>query len=667
LKKLFLATAHTTMWSLSTIFVCFTILGSSFGLQTALDKETRDRMVSILNSKQAKKTGLFGDFHQTFNAIRSYQLANTPVPEASKLCKSLPGLVKSAKNLESLSQVYMSIASLKCEGTALSPDVIKKIQSGLKSTKVSNLYHSTRAVHALVAAEMASADTFDMGSVIGNLEAVKADAFFKESPKDTGEGSPYKTAMVLQLAADLYENTSSEKDAALEFLKKVGKSASWAILNKAKKFDQMMFWQDSLTATVAVLKSIIEVNSILGEEISIPALVYEPLTKYLLLNKNAKTVGAIANVLHGVTLIRDHAELKPRFYNYATPFCLIGAESHLVTVQVTDIWGEPVKGCSVAFQEPFTQNFEESSTGGYTCDIAEQLKTHSTTPDVIKTNITINSDGRETVTMESSLSYGVEFSTGHLKISSFKGNADRKESKVTFPNSAGKTFKANGKYKVNMDYKFPNLGITPEQVYVLLTDPEELHRSVSALGKVKGSKFTTTIDAKKEPYNKLENGVYDISIVLGDVLLKNSISWTVGRVNITKPILIRGRKGDYEPVNDDTVRFYNQEPIEHTFAEPERRPPSVISLFFAGLTFLPFGGLLWGVFSVLDLRVTLPTGQAKLTAILFQAFLIGIAFFITAFWVKVGIFQSLGLILVMSVIASILGYKTLKYRLLEHS
>jgi len=654
------------MWSLFTIFVCFTCLGDVFGLESALDKESRDRMVSTLNSKQSKKTGLFGDFYQTFNAIRSYQRMSTPVPETSTLCKTLPGLVKSAKNLESLTLVYMSIADLDCKGIELPSDVTEKIQSGLKSTKVSNLYHSTKAVHALVSAWMESADKFDMSSVLGQLEAAKGDVFFKESPKDSGEGSPYKTAMAIQIAADLYENAPSEKEAALEFLKKDGVSAVGAILKRAKKFAEMMFWQDSLTATTAVLESLIRIKNILGDEILIPVLVYEPLGKYFLLNKNSKSIGAIANVLLGTSLLRDHAEVKPRYYSYATPFCLIGADSHLLTVQVTDIWGEPVKGCNVTLQEPFQNEFVESD-GLYTLDIGEQLKSHSTTPDIIKTSITINSEGRDPITLESSLIHGVELSKGNLKISNFKGASEKKESKVSYPDSTGKTYRANGKFKVSMGYKFPNLGITPEQIYVILTDPAGVEKSVSAPGKPKGSKYTNTIDSKKEPYNKLENGVYDISIILGDEMLKNSISWKVAAVNITKPKVVRGRKGDYEPVNDETVRFYNQEPIEHTFAEPERRPPRIISLFFAGLTFLPFGGLVWGVFNVLELQVTLPTGQAKLVAVLFQVSLIGVAFFITSFWVKVGIFQSLALILVTSVIASILGYKTLKYRLLEHS
>jgi hypothetical protein len=545
--------------------------------------------------------------------------------------------------------------------------VAKKFQSGLKSTKVSNLYHSTRAVIALIAAEMESADKFDMSSILGHLEAVKGDGFFKESPKDSGEGSPYKTAMVFQIAADLYENIPSEKDAALEFLKKVGADAVRAILKRTKKFEDMMFWQDSLTATTAVLEGLTRVNRIVGDAISIPEEVYDLVGKYILLNKNSKSIGAISNVLHAASILREHVDVKPRFYKYLSPFCLIGADSHLLTVQVTDIWGEPVKDCTVTLQEPFQMNFVESN-GIYTVDIAEQLKAHSSTPDIIKTSITINSDGRKPVTMESQLVHGVAFSTGHLKISSFKGAAEKKkDSKVSYPDSTGKTFKATGKVKVSMDYKFPNLGITPEQVYVLLTHPQGVEKSVSATGKAKGSKYVTTIDAKKEPYNKLENGVYDISIVLGDDMLKNPVSWKVAAVNITKPKLVRGRKGDYEPVNDETVRFYNQEPIEHTFAEPERTPLGIISLFFAGLTLLPFGGLLWGVLSVLELRVTLPSGRAKLIAILFQASLIGVAFFITAFWVKVGIFQSLALILVTSVIASILGYKTLKYRLLEHS
>jgi len=427
-----------------------------------------------------------------------------------------------------------------------------------------------------------------------------------------------------------------------------------------------MFWQDSLTATTAVLEGLIRIKKILKDEISIPVLVWESVGKYLLYNKNSKNVGAIANVLLGTSLLRDYAEVQPRYYNYATPFCLVGAESHLLTVEVTDIWGESVKDCNVTLQEPFYLQFVESD-GLYTVDIAEELKSYSKIADIIKTSININSEGRDTITMESSLIHGVEFTTGNLKISSFKGASEKKETKVSYPSSTGKTYRANGKYKVSMDYKFPNLGITPEQIYVLLTDPAGVEKSVSATGKSKGSRFTNTIDSKKEPYSKLENGVYDISIILGDAVLKNSISWKVAAVNITKPKLVRGRKGDYEPVNDETVRFYNQDPIEHTFAEPERRPPSIISLFFAGLTCLPFGGLLWGVFNILELRVTLPTGQAKLVAVLFQAALIGVAFFITAFWVKVGIFQSLALILVTSVIASILGYKTLKYRLLEHS
>lgn len=93
-----------------------------------------------------------------------------------------------------------------------------------------------------------------------------------------------------------------------------------------------------------------------------------------------------------------------------------------------------------------------------------------------------------------------------------------------------------------------------------------------------------------------QSGAYELTLVIGDALLQNSLSW---KLNDAMQLTFHE---EAQAAFDRQDLYRPKKEIIHQFRQEEKRPPEIVSLVFSGLTLLP---LLILLFSVRDSRLRL--------------------------------------------------------------
>ena len=173
-------------------------------------------------------------------------------------------------------------------------------------------------------------------------------------------------------------------------------------------------------------------------------------------------------------------------------------------------------------------------------------------------------------------------------------------------------------------------------------------------------KFDLIIGGKKAPkLSQLmsgENGVYDISIIVGDNLISNSFIWNLLSANIN--FGSSAFKSTSGQSGGEISDFYKpKKEINHIFRTPEKRPPFVVSDLFAILvTVLPFLTLVivWS-----KIGVNLKGFQLSLSSLIFHSSLGLIFGLYFMFWLEFNMFTTLKFLLALAVIAFMSGHSLL--------
>jgi oligosaccharyltransferase complex subunit delta (ribophorin II) len=149
-------------------------------------------------------------------------------------------------------------------------------------------------------------------------------------------------------------------------------------------------------------------------------------------------------------------------------------------------------------------------------------------------------------------------------------------------------------------------------------------------------------------------GEYDISVIVGDALLVKPAKWTAGTIVLSLP-----KDKEADPHTD---LFAVKPDIKHAFRAAETRPSALMATLFTGLAAAPFVVLLLSLMAS-GLSVQFPAdAQEFLANVLFQGSIGAILLLYIAYWLFLNIFQALGMLAILSVVAVATGNRALKRR-----
>ena len=202
-----------------------------------------------------------------------------------------------------------------------------------------------------------------------------------------------------------------------------------------------------------------------------------------------------------------------------------------------------------------------------------------------------------------------------------------------------------------------------EQVFLRLTNTD-LQKSYNA--------YATKFDSKENEYfigfelddpvnMESYNGIYDISIVMSDPIIKKVLKWDFGqiRISFTKPS---------DPLDEQRALKNNLQPkMEPTFSPEVKREKNFViaSIFSCFILFLTV--LLIIVLIKSDSNINnFPKGSfAFFMNVLFIGVLLIFAYVLFLFWTKFNILQTMFFFVVTLIPVSFIVYKALKNHQIE--
>lgn len=211
-----------------------------------------------------------------------------------------------------------------------------------------------------------------------------------------------------------------------------------------------------------------------------------------------------------------------------------------------------------------------------------------------------------------------------------------KHEPVEYPVSLKKSLECDNNQKISIKFcvrdQLQSKDITVQQSLIYFVNEKTNEEVIfiadqDRISKVYNKDINLAYKGKEFNY---ESGDYLIKLVVGDSLIEQSISWTLGKVNI--------QFNNHEPLSSESnwLNRYKIKPeIVHQFKKAEKRPPVLVSQAFTLLSLLPvlilFISWYWIGFNLSKFRFSL-------SALLFHGSLLLIFVLYTLFFIEMNMF-----------------------------
>jgi len=348
----------------------------------------------------------------------------------------------------------------------------------------------------------------------------------------------------------------------------------------------------------------------------------------------------------------------------------LSAESPILTVQVTNVLGlsvgpVTVNGISLTRKgekSPVLQNIAFKPVTGDSTLFAHDFfekPLASGFYSLLLTATPQKSDaryfGNSQVEIKISILTQIDIANAELSIADV--DVGSKSIKLTYPTAHAGTLEADYSQRIQLKFQLKDRlnaadNVQVHQAFVRFYN-EQTKQEIIFIAEQDSTglyKVDLNLQVRAKDFNNL-SGVYQLSLVLGDALVMNSINWNLATLNI------QFANSQGTSASPSTISEYSPKPeIKHIFREQEIRPHPLLSNFFTFLVIVPFVALfvVW-----IKIGVNLSAFPFSLSAILFHTTLALIFLLYGGFFVQLNMFQTVKYLAGLSVLAYLSGHSLL--------
>jgi len=654
------------MKSLSQLLLFLLISFTSAFVSNFVQESDRVRYLSVITESQDPQSYLFeNSLTSTVFGIEVLDLLDKDVPNVTKLCSSLNKL-KPKK--DDIYQWLILISKLDCS-VNLPPPLTTKLQKALEKPRFTPLHLSITSALALFESGKLAEDDIDFSVLSFTFEKLFDESgFVRESQKESS-GSPYKTSQAMLLVKNLVARFPKLKESLSETIATL-KSAVPGVLKAGKKTSGQLVFQGSLTATVSVLSGICEFSQYFSLT-PLDVTTVNRIAKYILSNKYAETVTGARMVLTGAHYLATNPFHQPVSVTVTNPTLNLehnDGSRFIVSLQTMDGSFVDADSISVASLTEIATGKTIAEGGSFTKNkrgaYEYSLRTLITEMGLysIKVDLTLGEESAGVTRQVRAVS-----SLNEVKAIIFDFNKRQGVSKVSDEDKTRMTYgKTTKKAKVSLTgiretrLEVVTKGFKPEQMFAKFTYQGDCQLyevcSFNVPGTSKSRKYQWRVDLSKEPYsNMFRDGTYSVSVMVGGIFISTPVEWELGTIEVTMPVE-DDMDTDYEPIDDLTVYWHPQEPIEHTFAPPPVQPNMLLALLFTVIVLSP-------LFAFFQLREKF-AGRVEFNVsgngMFYQISILSTMSVIAGYWFALNLFQAMNLAVLVVVTTFFFGYRTVK-------
>jgi len=644
-------------------------------------------VVSRIVLAAQNKDGTFADVETARFAVSTLQLLNKEVPQKDKICafaKDVLAKKTASSDVRAVSSAIIVREALGC-GEKADQGVIDVLETGLESGSL-DLIH--QALSALVALKgHAHVDYKEDLSPVAQAvhELMETDGTFRAGSSDGEDGSPLNTGLAYHVLALLKQHFALSPKAE-EYVTTVAQTVQDLFSATPLDDDGLLEFTDlnalaSLKATSLVWTGADALAKVAGGvEISQSQVV--GIAEYLVKNKYVANAHDAYYLLSGLTRVATNSfKHSPLVLTLQKSSILTSSKGDegLVKILVTDIFGRYASKVAVYIVKVFPvenekqiilRNQQALPVSEDAKNVAYSFNFLATKPDQGFYSMEFNvapADKNspyasiEETTRTVKVVSVVEIAEPTLQITDSKEHEDVLASNpiaLNFPSKLAEVLRAHAFQTVTLSFRVHAAGrpASVQQAFVRFTNTETQQDSLF-VAEQQGKKYKLSLNLKDHiDAFQSRSGKYVITLVVGDSLIQNPISWELATLNIQF-----GKFEKTEAAHES--RGGPQQEIVHQFRAPDKRPPPPVSFVFTGLVLAPLAFFIVGLIYVGANLSNFPFSSPKdlFFAAGFQGCIGALFGLFVIYWLRLTMVQTLGYLLVLGLVTVFFGQYALRY------
>jgi len=604
------------------LLLSLAILGQALSPSSHITAADRNRLKAVF-SQSCDASAEIASIHYS---VLGLQLLGEPVPNKDKLCAAVAKLSDDS-SVENLYAASGTAAALGCSFT-LGPKAKEavKTNTGEGSTSASIFF----AVKTLKST----------GSKPDKAIAKSLASAIKKDDSLLSLGLAFHVASLLD--GDMNPIFERVEDAIVQADEVDGK---------------MLQFEGGLSVTSIILTGAAKLASKVKKPLPLTGEQAVKFSNYLLSRKSVQQAKGALHLLEGIESFSGDAQFTPVSISLVSSVAVDGGSPNVI-VSVTDLKGASPGDMKVTLDSATrtqddaviaTKKVLSKTGSNYQVDLMG-LKPAPGFYDLVLSAAPAKPNAKFVGNTEVKLSVKVLFEQSvqnvELKVlDSDQSTAGRSQS-VTYPAKVSSKVKVHHKEKIQLTFNVEDSAgakLLVHQAFVKIAHSKSAAEIVYVAEADNNKLYKFELDLGADAAEFKASGDYSLTLILGDAVVSNPISWLVADLELSLP----------EGGQKEEPGIYQPKPeITHLFREPEARPPQIVSTVFTLLSLSPLL-LLLGLWA--KLGANLGNFSPSLSCLGFHLGLGAIFVLYLMFWLELNMFETVRYLVLISIVTFLCG------------
>ncbi|KAH8941759.1 hypothetical protein BDL97_14G061800 [Sphagnum fallax] len=599
----------------------------------------------------ADADGFYGSLQETYHAVKALEILERSDVESQKICEAV---VKSSPiSVEDAFYVVKITEVLQCpQGAEVAKVVVPILQAGVvNANSLLELHYSVGALATIKKQGWSSnsavhkdalSDVFtllkELARPDGTWHYSKSDS--ESSVKAAGFAFGIAAAVAELTGSDAHQDIGSVKTAAIKLFGNL-ESHGQGVFYFSESKDETSQGGGALAVTWAVLRGSAALAAVLPVNLKVEKEKVFGIANFLLRTGLALSPTEAFYQLDSLSVLEDYRPAVPIIVQPSSILSL-NSNNNLENFNYIEDSGK--------YGFDFLSAI--SGLGKYKLRLEVKPKEHSsyTSGGLVTSSVTVVS----AITVSNVQLAVLDSDSG---IPDFSAVLDFEKQEKTL-------LSANHLQKLRLSFELTSpsgSSFKPQQVFLKLV--HETHVEHLYLVKSSGKGFELTLDflglVEKLQYL---SGTYSVVLIVGDETMENSFVWTLASLDLDLPEAPEGTALPPTVPVEVNARFAPKPEIAHIFRQPEKRPPTLLSNVFLGLTLLPLIGFFVGLrYLGANIKLFPTTGLQGVAAFSFHGAIASILLLYFLFWLKLDLFTTLKVLGFLALLTLLPGHSILSY------
>ena len=595
-----------------------------------LSASDKTRLASVFTAS------LSGDASSLHFSVLGLQALLQTIPDTKPLCSKLADL-SNDNNVETLYHASEAAKALSCP-VKLGSDAAAAVTAALQASSTASIFFAAKT-QAATGAKL-------------NSDAVKKSlaAALKKDDTLLSLGLAFHTAVMLD--GDVNQFFDRIED---------------AIVQADEVNGEMLQFEGGLSVTSVLITGAAKLAEKVKKKLPLTGEQTVKFANYLMSRKSVQQPKGAFHLIEAVNTLASNPQFVPVVIALASPVS-VSSDNPNIVVSLTDLAGNSPgdfslvletatrveDGAVVAAKQPLTHM---KTTPKYTTDLMAS-NPPSGFYDLSLTATPAKPDSRfvglSDVTLSVKVLTSVKIANAEVKITDADQGASDKKTEIQFPGKLGKQLSLDYNEKLVFSFDIVDEAVNKpklvHQAFVRLTHVKSGAEIIYVAEPNTNKKYQFELDMNTAAADfGSKAGVYSVSVIVGDAVVSNPLSWVAADVDIKLPASDDSK--DQEP-----GPFQPRPEIRHVFREPDSRPAAVVSNVFSLLCLAPVLIML-GMWVKIGVNVS--NFPVSLYALGFHIGLAAIFVLYFYFWIELNMFTTVKYLSGIGLVTFLCGNKML--------